>query len=165
MKKNLLLIVLLIYSFIPISAQHLSFDGYSINGTIANFQKGLENSGYTVNSSLSSAFAKDRKKVFTGDHIGSPCDLYVYYGPNNNVSWVRAVYSNYSELYAEAYYEEAVKWIKMLYPGSRSVKDGSKITFYPKTKKGVQFGRVVINLTHLLDYSVFVDYYDRTYFK
>lgn len=64
MKKNLLLIVLLIYSFIPISAQHQSFDGYSINGTIANFQKGLENSGYTVNSSLSSAFAKVHKKSF-----------------------------------------------------------------------------------------------------
>lgn len=96
-------------------AEHLSFMGIPINGTVTQFQNKLLSKGCVLDKAISQSLNVGCR-AFKGKFVGDKVDIYVYYNETTkNVYRVKAVVSGVSENLADQEYEKIKRMLLTKY--------------------------------------------------
>lgn len=149
-KRIVLSILLLLFLFFPLEAQHLKFLDIPINGSISEFQIKLKSKGIIINKQLSSE-APNGQRVFNGKFQGYDSKVVVYYNRKNmNVYKVEVtVHSNKLRIIQNLVANSVQKIEnKYCYIANHNLEDESAPHYlydiYPNSKKGDAIGVIHI---------------------
>lgn len=96
-------------------AEHLSFMGIPINGTITQFQSKLQGKGCVLDKAISQSLSVGCR-AFKGKFAGEKVDVYVYYNETTkNVYRVKAVVNGVSEDLVEQKYDKFKRMLQTKY--------------------------------------------------
>lgn len=83
--RKFLFTLMIILTGIAVKAQHLEFEGISIDGTVGNFESQLLRKGFTLADSYNEADTVNPIRYFFGKNWGYDCLLSVIYEPKSKI--------------------------------------------------------------------------------
>lgn len=126
MKNRVLLLLLSLLITICCQAQHLTFSGIPIDGTINAFAQKLAAKGYKV-SKHNAALNFPNTRLFEGSYMGENVELYVSYIKSTKIVYeVKVVYDGEKKMYCDNFLEKIRSSIETKYDG-RYEKENSKM--------------------------------------
>lgn len=129
--KKFLALALFVMTLATASAQHMTFMGIPLDGTISEFTAELEAKG--INVSSSNKFIPTGARTFEGMFYGKPSLIAVYYAPATNIVYrAKAVIEDADFETLKQLYDEISESISNKYPGEHAtdVQDGFECTTF-----------------------------------